>query len=101
MSEFCCLERKTTSSKVKFKFATTEISNMHTEARKLHIIEVVLKTQSDAVLEALEMIVDSNLIAPGKSATPNFSELLGVLTPAEAEAMKKSIDENFEKINSP
>jgi len=43
---------------------------MHTEARKLHIIEVVLKTQSDAVLEALEMIVDSNLIAPGESTTP-------------------------------
>ena len=74
---------------------------MYTEARKLHIIEAVLKTESDAVLEALEMIVDNNPIAPVESATPNFSELLGVLTPAEAEAMKKSIDENFEKINSP
>ena len=72
---------------------------MYTEARKLHIIEAVLKTESDAVLEALEMIVDSNPIAPGEKKISNFSELLGVLTPAEAEAMKKNIDENFEKIN--
>ena len=72
---------------------------MYTEARKLHIIEAVLKTESDAVLEALEMIVDNIPIGPRESETSNFSELLGVLTPAEAEAMKNNIDENFEKIN--
>ena len=31
---------------------------MYSEARKLHIIEAVLKTENEATLEAIEMIVD-------------------------------------------
>lgn len=70
---------------------------MYSEARKLHIIEAVLKTENEATLEAIEMIVDKEtaVIKPkGK-----FSDLLGVLTTDEADAMKQTIEENFEKIN--
>ncbi|HXL55745.1 MAG TPA: hypothetical protein VN958_05780 [Chitinophagaceae bacterium] len=73
---------------------------MYTEARKLHIIEAVLKTENDAVLEAIEMIVENdNTINISKKPKAKFSDLLGALTHEEAEAMKQAIEENFEKIN--
>jgi hypothetical protein len=70
---------------------------MYSEARKLHIIEAVLKTENEATLEAIEMIVDKEMaVIKPKS---KFSDLLGVLTTEEADAMKQTIEENFEKIN--
>jgi len=72
---------------------------MYTEARKLHIIEAVLKTESDEVLKAIESIVgnENRNLATNRRST--FSDSLGVLTQAEAEVMKKAIEENFEKVN--
>lgn len=70
---------------------------MYTEARKLHIIEAVLKTENEAVLKAMETIVANESNSAGKKQ--RFNDLLGVLTPEEAEAMKKTIEENFETIN--
>ena len=73
---------------------------MYTEARKLHIIEAVLKTENDAVLEAIEAIVEKdNTKDISKKSKAKFSDLLGTLTPEEAESMKHTIEENFEKIN--
>ncbi len=65
--------------------------------RKLNIIEAVLKTENDATLSAIEAIVNK----PGihDSGKASFNDLLGVLTTEEAEAMKKVIAENYEKIN--
>ena len=71
---------------------------MLTEARKLHIIEAVLKTDNDTTLKAIEAIVEK-----GNQESPytkgKFSDLLGVLTHEEAEAMKQVIEESCEKIN--
>jgi coenzyme F420-reducing hydrogenase beta subunit len=73
---------------------------MHAESRKLHIIEAVLKTENEDVLEAIETIVKSeNAISNNNKSKGRFSDLLGVLTYEEAESMKKTIEENFEKIN--
>lgn len=71
---------------------------MYSDARKLHTIEAVLKTENEAVLTAIETIVDQN-IATSKRAKGRFSALLGSLTNEEAESMKKTIEDNFEKIN--
>jgi len=71
---------------------------MYSEARKLHIIEAVLKTENEAVLTALETIVDQDN-AISKGTKTRFSDLLGVLSHEEAESMKKTIEDNFEKIN--
>jgi RNA binding exosome subunit len=71
---------------------------MYSEARKLHIIEAVLKTENEAVLTAIETIVEQNN-ATSKRTKGRFSNLLGVMTEEEAESMKKTIEENFEKIN--
>ncbi len=71
---------------------------MYTESRKLQIIEAILKTDNEAVLTAIETIVDQDTVT-GKKPKARFSDLLGVLTQEEAESMKKTIEENFEKIN--
>ncbi len=73
---------------------------MYMEARKLYIIEAVLKTNNDAVLKALETIVEGDsALSISKKPKAKFSDLVGVLTHEEAEAMKQTIEENFEKIN--
>lgn len=73
---------------------------MHTEARKLHIIEAVLKIDDDAVLQAMEIIVNNDfVINASKGSTSRFSDLMGTITFEEAEAMKQAIEENFEQIN--
>jgi hypothetical protein len=72
---------------------------MHKEARKLYIIEAVLKTENDAILSAIETIVGDDSTMISQKPKPKFSDLLGVLSHEEAEAMKQSIEENFEKIN--
>ncbi|MBN9379638.1 MAG: hypothetical protein J0H74_02655 [Chitinophagaceae bacterium] len=71
---------------------------MHSEARKLHIIEAVLRTDNEAVLTAIETIVGQPGV-PSKRTKGRFNALLGALTNEEADAMKKTIEENFEKIN--
>ncbi len=46
---------------------------MYTEARKLYIIEAVLKTNNDAILKALETIVEGDLTTSlSKKPKANF-----------------------------
>jgi hypothetical protein len=71
---------------------------MLAESRKLHIIEAVLKTDDDATLKAIEAIVENNNYRPNQEKG-RFSDLLGVLSSEEAETMKRTIEESFEKIN--
>jgi hypothetical protein len=71
---------------------------MLAESRKLYIIEAVLKTDDDATLKAIEAIVESNS-NKSNQAKGRFSDLLGVLSSEEAETMKLTIEESFEKIN--
>jgi len=71
---------------------------MYTEARKLHIIEAVLKTDDEVLLNNLEAVISKAAAAINKPKA-RFSELVGILTGDEAEAMKAVIEEQFEKIN--
>ncbi len=72
---------------------------MYTEARKLYIIEAVLKTENDAILSAIETIVENDGTPITKNTKSRFSDLLGVLSHEETDAMKQTIEENFDKIN--
>lgn len=72
--------------------------NMYGEARKLHLIQAILKIDNEAILTAIETIVDKGANA-NKVVKARFSDLLGSLSEEEAEAMKKIIADNFERIN--
>lgn len=68
------------------------------DTRKLHIIEAILKTNDEGVLQKIEAIVDDS-DANGNRPRGKFSELLGLLTIEDANTMKKAIDDNFEKVD--
>ena len=69
---------------------------MHADSRKLYIIEAVLKTDNEAILDEIETIMNKNDTVHVKGKA-RFSDLLGSLTIEEAESMKKTIEENFDK----
>jgi len=70
---------------------------MNGEARKLHLIEALLKETNDAVLNEVEKALSKSDL---KSVTgKRFSELSSNITKEEAEDMEKVIEEGCEQIN--
>lgn len=70
---------------------------MSGEAKKLHLIEAILKTEDEAVLNELE-----NVLAKGQSKTPvrkNFADFAGILTDDESDEWLKNIEEGCEQID--
>ena len=61
-------------------------------------MEAVLKTDHEDLLTAIETIVDQNN-ASSKRTKGRFGVLLGSLTREESESIKKTIEEDFGKIN--
>jgi len=71
---------------------------MYSEARKLNLIENVLKIKSEAVLLAIEQVIkkNSSKIVEEK---PSIYDFVGMLSHAEANDMRKAIAESCETIN--
>ncbi|RYU87982.1 hypothetical protein EWM62_15950 [Mucilaginibacter terrigena] len=69
---------------------------MYTEGRKLHIIDEVLKLNSDAALAKLESVVEKL-----KEETPKtgFKDFAGIWTKKEAEEIELAIKNSCENIN--
>mgnify|MGYP006332766949 CR=1 FL=1 len=74
---------------------------MFTEARKIHLIEEVIKTKNEAVLIQLESVV-ANSIKKSSSAKKKQSiyDFVGILTKKEATRIKKTIEETSEIISA-
>ncbi len=69
---------------------------MYAEAKKLHIIEEVLKVDNDAILAELENILTKSTLLSPKF---NFSTLVGSLTPEEVDELERNIEDGCEQIN--
>lgn len=72
---------------------------MQTEARKLHIIEAVLKTENDDLLRTVEIMFNNTSVAGPNKKSERFADLFGTITNEEAKEMKLTIEDNFEQIN--
>lgn len=74
---------------------------MLSEARKLHVIEEVLKIKNEATLSALEDFLKKNKVKAKKQNRTEsaFSEFSGIWTKEEAEEIEKAIEESCEAIN--
>jgi hypothetical protein len=70
---------------------------MYTEAKKLHLIEELLKVESDAVLAELEMVL-SKFNSPG-SDRKSFKTLVGALSSKEVAELENNIEEGCEQVN--
>lgn len=71
---------------------------MVTEARKLHLIEELLKTKSNKVLAEVEAILKGRK-ARKKADTFSAHEFSGVISAEDAALMEAAIDEGCEQIH--
>ena len=69
---------------------------MYTEAKKLHIIEEVLKVDNDAVLAELENVLSNSNSLKSKKAFSGFHSDLSL---DEVNEMERNIKEGCEQIN--
>ena len=73
---------------------------MYTEARKIHLIEEVLKVTSEATLKELEGVLKkSEKKSSSKKKKPGIYDFVGILTKKESSEMRKAIEETCETIN--
>lgn len=71
---------------------------MYTEARKIHIIEEVLKVDDDAILTQLESVFKKTKKTKDKKAA--IYDFVGVISKKEAAQMRKAIEETCETIHN-
>ena len=71
---------------------------MYSEARKLHLIEDVLKINSEAVLQELETVV-RKAMRPKKANKASAHDFLGLVTEDDAKLMETAIEEGCEQVN--
>jgi hypothetical protein len=70
---------------------------MYGEAKKLHLLEALLKEDNEAVLAEVETIlIKSKLQAADRKGLKDFA---GIWTKEEAEEIEKIIEESCEQIN--
>jgi hypothetical protein len=71
---------------------------MYGEAKKLHLIDAIIKIENDAILTEVETIIaKSNLVVVPQR---NFKKFAGMLTDEEAVEFKNAINEGCEKIHN-
>ena len=70
---------------------------MHPEAKKLHLIEELLKVDNDIILDELETV-----LAKSKTKLPrskSFQDFVGILSVEEVNELERNIEEGCEQIN--
>ncbi len=72
---------------------------MFTEARKIHLLEEVLKTTNEATLVELENILNKTKKNRISKKKPSIYDFLGMLSKQEANQMRTAINEACETIN--
>jgi hypothetical protein len=70
---------------------------MYGEAKKLHLIEEILKIENEEVLAEVETVINrSKLHAVGRKSIKDFA---GIWSEQEADEMKRIIEESCEQIH--
>ncbi|HWV70415.1 MAG TPA: hypothetical protein VN040_01795 [Pseudosphingobacterium sp.] len=74
---------------------------MISEARKLHLIEEVLKIKSDKLLQDIETLINKTKSKEKKQSRTSsaFQEFSGIWTEDEADEIARVIEESCEAIN--
>jgi hypothetical protein len=70
---------------------------MYGEAKKLHLIEEILKIENEAVLDEVNNVISSNKLHAVEPKS--FNKFSGIWSSSEADEMKRIIEESFEQIN--
>lgn len=75
-----------------FKYFCT---TMYGDAKKIHLIEQILKTENDSLLNQVEAILSSS----AGNLRRSFKEFAGMMTDKEAAELEKIIEEGCEQIH--
>ena len=70
---------------------------MYSEARKMHLIEEVIKTKNEAVLIELESVLRKSKTKD--QTRPSAHNLVGLWSKDDADLIEKAIEEGCEQIN--
>jgi hypothetical protein len=70
---------------------------MYSEARKIHLIEEVLKVKNEAVLVEIETILNIHNLKAGQKHS--IYDFVGIISEDEATEMKQAIAETCENID--
>ena len=70
---------------------------MYAEAKKLHLIEELLKVDSDTILAELEKVLTKS--KPQLPHSKSFQGFTSALTPEEVNELERNIEEGCEQIN--
>jgi hypothetical protein len=71
---------------------------MYSEARKMHLIEEVIKTKNEAILIELESVLKKASKIKDKPR-PSAHDLVGLWSKDDADLIEKAIEEGCEQIN--
>ena len=69
---------------------------MYAEARKLQVIEQILRIENDSILDEVEAVIKNKSFNNKKNGFKDFS---GIWSEKEAEEIKLTIEESCAKIN--
>ncbi|WP_212006207.1 hypothetical protein [Chitinophaga sp. HK235] len=69
---------------------------MYGEAKKLHLIEEILKIEDDAVLAEIETVIAKSNVQPIHRRS--FKDFGNMMTPEEAASFEKIIEDGCEQI---
>jgi hypothetical protein len=72
---------------------------MYSEARKIHLLEEVLKEKNETILIEIESVLKKSKKSTEKEKKPSIYDFVGILTKKEANDMRKAIEETSETIN--
>ena len=70
---------------------------MYGEAKKLHLIEEILKIENEALLDEVEIVISKNKLYV--SDKKNIKDFAGIWTKEEADEMTRIIEEGCEQID--
>ena len=75
---------------------------MFTEARKIHLLEEVLKISNETTLFELETVIEKSKKKNGmpKEKKPSIYDFVGIFSKKEAKDIRKAIEETCETINA-
>lgn len=71
---------------------------MYSEARKMHLIEEVIKTKNEAILIELESVL-KKASKSNDQPRPSAHDLVGLWSKDDADLIEKAIEEGCEQIN--
>ena len=71
---------------------------MYSEARKMHLIEDLLKVKNEAVLIEIETVL-KKAAQNGQASKPSAHEFVGLWSKEDAAAIEKAIEEGCEQIH--